>query len=154
MTDGAVLRQATPGDGAAVLHLWVSLFEDARAPVDDAWSDNAREWFTNSVGDADTARFPVIEVDGRIVATAVGTLELGVPNPWCPKGRTVRLANVFTRPSHRNRGFGTMLVLDIVAWARGIDADRVDLSAMAIGQRIYEKAGFVRTSAPRMKLTL
>ena len=28
-----------------------------------------------------TARFPVVEVDGVLVATAIGTLEIGVPNP-------------------------------------------------------------------------
>jgi GNAT superfamily N-acetyltransferase len=153
-SNGDVLRQATSRDRDAVLHLWASLFEDADAPVHDSWADSARGWFTDSVGEPDTARFPVIEVAGRIVATAIGSLEIGVPNPWCPRGRTVRLANVFTRPSHRNQGFATMLVLDIVTWARRISADRVDLSATAIGQRLYDKVGFVRTSAPRMKLVL
>ena len=47
-----------------------------------------------------------------------------------------------------------MLVLDVVTWARSIAADRVDLSATPIGQRIYEKLGFTVTSAPRMKLVL
>lgn len=53
-----------------------------------------------------------------------------------------------------NQGHGTMLVLDVVAWARSIAADRVDLSATPAGQRIYEKLGFTVTSAPRMKLIL
>ena len=96
----------------------------------------------------------MIEVDGDVVATAIGTLELGVPNPQCPRGRTVRLANVITAPEHRGRGYGTLLVGDVVEWARSIDADRVDLSATPAGQRIYEKAGFTLTKAPRMKLVL
>jgi len=45
-------------------------------------------------------------------------------------------------------------VLDVVAWARSIAADRVDLSATLAGQRLYEKLGFTKTSAPRMKLVL
>jgi GNAT superfamily N-acetyltransferase len=96
----------------------------------------------------------VIEVDGSIVATAIGTLELGVPNPQCPRGRTVRLANVITMPDHRGNGHATSLVHDVIEWARSIDADRVDLSATPSGQRVYDKAGFVLTSAPRMKLVL
>ena len=88
------------------------------------------------------------------MATAIGTLEIGVPNPQCVRGRTVRLANVITRPEYRGHGHGTTLVHDIVAWARSIAADRVDLSATPAGQRIYQKLGFTLTSAPRMKLVL
>jgi GNAT superfamily N-acetyltransferase len=96
----------------------------------------------------------VVEVDGCVVATAIGTLELGVPNPQCLRGRTVRLANVITLPEHRGRGYGSLLVREVIEWARSIDADRVDLGATPDGQRIYERAGFVPTSAPRMKLVL
>jgi GNAT superfamily N-acetyltransferase len=96
----------------------------------------------------------VIEVYGELVATAIGTLETGVPNPQCVRGRTVRLANVITLPEHRGQGHGSALVLDVVAWARSIAADRLDLSATPAGQRIYERLGFTLTSAPRMKLVL
>ena len=153
-SNGGVLRKATSRDSDAVLRLWASLFEDADSPVNQFWLNNAREWFTDSLSEPDTARFPVIEVAGQVVATAIGSIEIGVPNPWCPRGRTVRLANVFTRPSHRNQGFGTKLVLDVVDWARQVNADRVDLSATASGQRVYAKVGFVLTTAPRMKLVL
>jgi GNAT superfamily N-acetyltransferase len=96
----------------------------------------------------------VIEADGELIATAIGTLEIGVPSPLCVRGRTVRLANVITLPEHRGQGYGTTLVLDVLAWARTIDADRVDLSATPVGQRVYEKLGFTVTSAPRMKFVL
>ncbi|MGH8971531.1 MAG: GNAT family N-acetyltransferase [Actinomycetes bacterium] len=89
-----------------------------------------------------------------VIAAAIGTLELGVPNPHCDRGRTVRLANVITLPEHRGRGYGTLLVRDVIEWARSIDADRVDLSATPGGERIYEKVGFNLTKAPRMKLVL
>ena len=52
------------------------------------------------------------------------------------------------------KGFGTVLVRDVIEWARSIDADRVDLSATPDGQRIYEKVGFGLAKAPRMKLVL
>src|SRR4051812_36197780 len=100
------------------------------------------------------ARFSVIEYEGAIFGTAIGTLELGVPNPQCTKGRTVRLANVITVAKHRGRGYGTTLVLHVLDWARSVDADRVDLSATPEGQRLYAKVGFTLTSAPRMKLVL
>jgi GNAT superfamily N-acetyltransferase len=148
------LRTATAEDGPQLLRLWALLFDEGGATSEEPWKGHARAWFTQFVDDARSARFPLIEMDGEVVATAIGTLEIGVPSPQCVRGRTVRLANVITLPGHRGEGHGTMLVLDVIAWARSIAADRVDLSATPAGQRIYEKLGFVLTSAPRMKLVL
>jgi GNAT superfamily N-acetyltransferase len=157
-------RAATAADAPRLILLWALVFDadededqDADEDVSEpatGWKKHAHEWFTRSVEDRTTACFPVIEVDGDVVATAIGTLELGVPNPQCPRGRTVRLANVLTVPEHRGKGFGTLLVRDVIEWARSIDADRVDLSATPEGQRIYEKVGFDLAKAPRMKLVL
>jgi len=148
------LRTATHDDAPHVLRLWALLFDGDGAAHEEPWRRHARSWFAQLVGEPNLARFPVIDVDGQIVATAVGSLELGVPNPYCTKGRTVRLANLITHPEHRNTGYGTVVVDDIIEWARSIDADRIDLSATAQGQRIYERAGFVATTAPRLKLVL
>lgn len=148
------LRIADAHDVDQMIHLWALLFDEEAAGRERGWREQAREWFALSVGDPGNARFPVIDVDGELVATAIGTLEIGVPNPQCVKGRTVRLANVITLPAHRYRGHGTRLAQDVIDWARSIDADRVDLSATPEGQRIYEKLGFTHTSAPRMKLVL
>jgi len=151
-TNSVHLRAASADDGPSLLFLWAKVFNEDDSAVDEPWRTHAREWFDQFVDDGDCARFPVIEVNGDIVATAIGTLEIGVPNPQCPKGRAVRFANLITLPAYRGRGHGTTLVLDVVDWARGIDADRVDLSATPAGQRIYESVGFGMTSAPRMKL--
>ncbi len=147
-------RAATADDGPRLLSLWAILFDEEDSAAHEPWRTHARKWFDRFVDDASGARFPVIEVDGEIVATAIGTLEIGVPNPQCPKGRTVRLANVITLPEYRGHGHGTTLVVDVINWARVIDADRVDLGATPAGQHLYEKVGFTMTSAPRMKLVL
>jgi len=131
------LRVATVEDAPRLLSLWASLFDDDSAF--GPWRGHAEEWFERFAGDASSAWFPVVEVAGVVVAAAIGALEVGVPNPHCPRGRTVRLANVITVPGHRGRGYGTTLVLDVIRWAQLVDADRVDLSATPDGQRIYEK---------------
>jgi GNAT superfamily N-acetyltransferase len=152
--DNARLRTATTRDCVPLLDLWTLVFEDGNVAPEQPWKAHAADWFAGVVDDTSNARFPVIEIAGAIVATAIGTLELGVPNPQCTKGRTVRLANVITAAGHRGRGYATMLVLDVLDWARSIDADRVDLSATPEGRRLYEGLGFEMTSAPRMKLVL
>ncbi|MGX6605042.1 GNAT family N-acetyltransferase [Micromonosporaceae bacterium Da 78-11] len=151
MPTNGLVRPAVAGDCGELLDLWAMLFD---AAPDVPWRQHAAVWFRRLVGEPSSARFPVIEVDGAIVATAIGTLELGVPNPQCARGRTVRLMNVITLVGHRGHGHGTALVLDVLDWARSVEADRVDLSATPDGRRLYERLGFTMTSAPRMKLVL
>lgn len=148
------LRRARPADADQLLSLWDLLFADTDPPTAPVWKEHAHDWFAHHVADSTGTRLPVIDVRGSIVATAIGTVELGVPNPHCPRGRAVRLANVFTVPGHRGRGYATTLIRDVISWAETAGADRVDLSATPDGQRIYEQLGFTRTSAPRMKLVL
>jgi hypothetical protein len=100
------LRAADAGDSAQLLRLWGQLFYEGDLAPQERWRSHALEWFARFVDDAANAWFPVIEVDGELVSTAIGTLELGVPNPQCVKGRTVRLANVITLPEHRGHGYG------------------------------------------------
>jgi GNAT superfamily N-acetyltransferase len=139
-------------DVEALLALWRLLY--AGDVTGSGWTDHARQWFAGAVDAPDAARFPVVEVAGRIVGTAVGTLELGVPNPHCARGRSVRLAHLVVLPDHRGQGHGARLAADVVNWARAIGADRVDLSATDDGQRLYRRLGFTETTAPRMKLVL
>ena len=150
----ALLRPAVPSDLDRLVRLWSTVFDEGADHAEGPWQSRAREWFARVVDDPATARLPVVDAGGEVVATAIGTLELGVPNPYCPRGRTVRLANVVTAPDQRGRGYGTLLVRDVVEWARSIGADRVDLSATPDGQRLYERIGFELTTAPRMKLVL
>lgn len=151
---GADVRVADIGDAPQLLELWSLVYDDVDSSARPTWRNHARAWFAGVVGNGAIAHFPVVEIDGVIVATAIGTLELGVPNPHCPRGRAVRLANVITLPTHRGHGYATSLVAAVVDWARSVHADRIDLSATPAAQGIYERAGFVRTSAPRMKLVL
>jgi ribosomal protein S18 acetylase RimI-like enzyme len=106
------LRTAKAEDCAQLLRLWALLFEENGSTSEEPWKGYARAWFTRYVDDSRNARFPVIEAGGDLVAAAIGTLEIGVPNPQCARGRTVRLANVITLPEHRGRGHATMLALE------------------------------------------
>lgn len=151
---GEVLRAATIHDLGQLLRLWDLLFDEAGSGGHRPWRNHAQAWFERTVGDSRSAHLPVVETAGAVVATAIGTLEVGVPNPFCPRGRMVRLVNVFTLPEHRGKGHASALVHEVVEWARLVDADRVDLSATPQGQPVYARAGFVLTTAPRMKLVL
>jgi GNAT superfamily N-acetyltransferase len=155
MSSAGQLRVAAIDDWPQLLCLWAMLSDEDDSAGYQPWMSNAQAWFARLVGEPSLAHFPVVATDdGEILATAIGTLELGVPHPQSPQGRMVRLANVISLPEHRGEGYGTLVVRDVLGWARSIGADRVDLSTTPEGRRIYERAGFVLASAPRMKLML
>ncbi|NHN54770.1 hypothetical protein G9U51_03105 [Calidifontibacter sp. DB0510] len=87
-----MVRAARPSDADDLIELWTLLFEPSA--TDHVWRDAARDWFEAVVADRHTNCFPVIEVGGAPVATAIGTLDIGVPSPFCLHGRTVQLKNV------------------------------------------------------------
>lgn len=149
------LRAARAEDVNQLLTLWELLYDESGIdPAAALWKLNARTWFAESIDNPTSARIPVIVLGEEVVAAAIGTVECGVPNPHCPRGRSVRVANVITLPQHRGQGYASTLLRDVIAWARTVQADRVDLSATRQGQQLYARLGFTTTSAPRMKFIL
>lgn len=135
-------------DCGDLVRLWALLFDRVAATTAEPWRHHAADWFARLVDDPRRARFPVIEVDGTIVATAIGALQSSTGR------RTVRLMNVITLAEHRGHGFATALVLDVLTWARSITADDVEVSATPDAVSLYTRLGFLPTSAARMRLAL
>ena len=121
------IRAAKAADAPQLLLLWALLHDEGDPDPTTPWKKHAREWFIRSVDDRANACFPVIEVDGKIFASAIRTLAIGVPNPHCS----------MDEPCGLRTSSGCQSTV-----------------ATPDGQRIYEKAGFILTRAPRMKLGL
>ena len=101
------LRTAKAEDDARLLRLWAFLFDEGGTTSEEPLKSHARERFTRHVDDTRNARFPAIEVDGEHIATAVGTLEIGVPSPQVrPEGHCAPRERYYpaqaSRPGARN----------------------------------------------------
>jgi|ERR1700682_4626380 len=90
-------------------------------------------------------------------ATVVGgagiQLQPILPRPLSPskigEGRQGTIINVFTEPEWRRRGIGSLLMREIMAWARSEDLERILLHASAEGRPVYQKLGFVESNEMR-----
>jgi GNAT superfamily N-acetyltransferase len=94
---------------------------------DPSWRENAHEWFSSRLDDPNY-HFAVVEVDGTVVACAVGAVRDAAPSPAAPEGRDVLVNNVSTAPPFRGRGYGRMAFDSVMVWARelGIRPRRID----------------------------
>ena len=98
------------------------------------------------------------EQPGSILAGAGVQLRRVLPHPageppemTIADGRHAIIINVFTEPEWRRHGLATLLLREIIAWARNERLDRLVLHASDEGRSIYERLGFIQTNEMRFK---
>jgi len=94
----------------------------------------------------------------RIVAGAGVQLRRVLPHPageapeiMIAEGRHAIIINVFTEPEWRRRGLASLLLREIIAWARKERLDRLVLHASGEGRLVYERLGFIQTNEMRFR---
>jgi len=153
---GVVVREATPADAAAMVQLRAVMFETMGTPPEEVagagWRRAAHRWFTEHVGDG-RVHVVVAEVDGAVVAGAVGEVTTLIPGPTNPNGSVGLVSNVATLHAHRGRGLASAVTDALLTWfVERTDVTRVDLFATPGGARIYEPRGFTVRAFPPMSL--
>jgi len=94
------------------------------------------------------------EVGTDVVCAAFLLVESCPSTREIPRGRLGKIIDVYTYPRYRRQGYATQILERIIAEARTLDLDAIDLEATNIGRTVYERLGFsVREFAP-MRLVL
>ncbi|MFB7842412.1 GNAT family N-acetyltransferase [Microbacterium sp. NPDC056052] len=138
----------------ALVELRAEMFEAMGVANEGAaWREAARSWFETHLSDRAVGVF-VADVDGVVVACALGVIRAGLPSPAVVDGRDVAVSNVVTRSGWRGRGNGRAVFDAVIAWAREDGVTRAELMATSDGRRIYERAGFAPTEHPAMRAML
>jgi GNAT superfamily N-acetyltransferase len=153
VTNG-VIRMAQGTDVRSLVELREHMFAAMGVTSPDpTWRENAYEWFSSRLDDPNY-HFAVVEVDGTVVACAVGAVRDAAPSPAAPEGRDVLVNNVSTAPPFRGRGYGRMAFDSVMVWARELGIRRAELMATAVRRGMYERAGFRDTQFPAMRARL
>ncbi len=87
--------------------------------------------------------FAYVIREGRSIVSCAFLLIVEKPmSPAFPNGKTGIVLNVYTRPSHRRRGFAGRIMAALTDAARAMDLSVVELKATQDGYPLYCKAGF------------
>lgn len=148
-----VVREAIDADVDAWVELRAEMFRSMGVEVDASdWRVEARRWF---FARTDDVRIVVAEIDGEVVATAMGERRHRAPSPASPHGLEVLVSNVSTLAGARGRGHGGAVLEELMRWVREESgAERAELFATGDGQRLYERVGFAVHAWPAMRLGL
>jgi N-acetylglutamate synthase-like GNAT family acetyltransferase len=140
-----VIRDATAGDAEAIAALLADAFvefEPLYTPDGFRATTPGREEISQRFTDGPTW---VVEQEGRVAGTVSAVVR--------PDGVYVR--SMAVAPSARGGGIGRRLLNHVQDFAAAQDRDRLYLSTtpfLSSAIRLYEQAGFVRTSAPPYEL--
>lgn len=150
-----MLRRATVDDIPALVELQALLFaEMGHAHVSaPAWRDPAAAWLAQRLGSE--VCVSVVEVEGALVACALGYLHTAPPSPSSITDVRGHISNVITVEGHRSRGYARACVEALLEWFRDeTSAEVVDLSASKDGLALYESMGWRRRDDPTMRLQI
>jgi GNAT superfamily N-acetyltransferase len=97
-----------------------------------------------------------------LVETSTGTIAAGggmtiipwPPGPTYPGDRLAFVYNVFTEPTHRQRGLAKLVMHAMHAYCREQGIRCLALNASAFGQPLYESLGYAVSPSPMMFLAL
>lgn len=99
------------------------------------------EFFTQTFSSGQHIEF-VAEEDGVIVATLGASCYYQLPDYKCLNGRSMRIFNVYTLQSYRNRGIATKLLDFSIDHLKKSGYGRISLHSSTQGMSLYEKRGF------------
>ena len=140
-----LIRKAVPGDLPAVLGLFEALARHQRDwrvfPPREGFSSSMAGRFREALADRDSML--VVAADGdEVVGMAMG--ELNRPSSVSDE-LAVELTTVFVRPSHRRRGLGRALTVEVARFARSRGVERVTLRTFSQNRgalRAWSHLGF------------
>lgn len=134
MIEGLIIRDARPGDEAALANLAAQLGYPSRAETVAA---RIVKYFGNA-----EERVIVGELDGRVAAWTSAALVDHFYTPRC-----VEISGLVVDASLRGRGIGAALLDEVKRWAAELGVATVRLRANVVraeAHRFYERQGFAR----------
>lgn len=158
LSEAPVFRDATPDDVVTLVALRALMFTAMGTPTDVVsaapWQFEANAWFRANLGRR-RVKVVVAEVDGTVVACAMGVVVHWPPSPTTPTGAAGVLQNVATFPEYRGQGLAAACVDAVLLWFRhATDVGTVELFATPEGRPMYERRGFVEHEFATLRLSL
>ena len=84
----------------------------------------------------------VIREDDTIVSCAFLLIVMKPMSPAFINGKTATVLNVYTLPAYRRRGYARMLMNAMIADAKELNIDVIELKATEDGYGLYRSVGF------------
>jgi GNAT superfamily N-acetyltransferase len=154
MSQGLLIRQATPGDIPALLHHRQGMYEDMGykdAEQMSAMRGVCQPYLAQSLATGTIQAWLACEGE-KVVAGGMVLISPWPAHPYDQQCRRATILNMFTEPEFRRRGIARRLMQIMIEWCRNQGFVHVTLHASDEGRPLYEELGFVATNEMRLAL--
>lgn len=151
-----VIRRATDADLDTLTEQRVSIYREIFPGSDldfDAYGRRYKKWARRMMRRKVLISFVVTESSGKAVAGGSLWIRENQPSPRYPGTGMPYLMSMYTEPEFRGMGLASLVVKGAIAWAREHHYPRMNLHASEMGEPVYAKLGFERTTEMRLILS-
>ena len=149
------VRPATISDIPDLITHRAAMFREMGIPAQfDEMAIAGESWLRHAIP-AHTYRAWVAETPAEgVVASAALIVMPWPPGPISMDPRCGMIFNVYTLPTHRQRGLARRLIETLHEWCRAEGLERVVLNASVFGKPLYDSMGYVVSDEPMMRFKL
>ena len=149
------MRRATADDIEELIRLAsVMLAAMGHDPSPEGWRQAARDLVPIDFEAGTKAAFVVDhpDGDGRLIASAAGSITQWFPTVFNADGRYGYVQWVATDPEFRRRGHSRAVMVALLDWFRARGVALVDLRATTDAEILYRSLGFTDVDTPTLRL--
>jgi GNAT superfamily N-acetyltransferase len=150
------IREATEADLPILAGQRISMFREmATDPLQldlGAYAKRYISWARRMMRRKKLVCFLVTDSRGNPVAGGGLLLREIIPSPRYPGTEQPYLLSMYTDPASRRKGLATMIVRHSIEWSRARGYPRLNLHASEMGEPVYARLGFERTTEMRLAL--
>jgi GNAT superfamily N-acetyltransferase len=117
-----------------------------------AYEKRFKSWAREMLRQKRFVPFVVTDASGKAVAGGSLWLRENLPSPRYQGTLQPYLMSMFTEKAHRRKGLATMIVKEAIEWSKKHGYSRLTLHASEMGEPVYAKQGFERTTEMRLFL--
>jgi GNAT superfamily N-acetyltransferase len=154
---GTQARRATANDIDELIRLAaVMLASMGHDPSPEDWRRASRDVLPHDFDAGTKAAFVVDhpDGDGRLIASAAGSITQWFPTVFNAGGRYGYVQWVATDPEFRRRGYSRAAMVALLDWFRDRNVPLVDLRATADAEILYRSLGFTDVDSPTLRLQI
>lgn len=149
------IRKATEADLDILVEQRISMYRDMLIGIRPNFRGYRRRygaWALNLMKRKKLISFLVTDSKGFHVAGGSIWIREVQPSPRYEGTEQPYLMSMYTDPRYRGKGLATMLVKHTIKWSREHGYPRLSLHASNMGEPVYAKEGFERTTEMRLNL--
>ena len=117
-----------------------------------AYGRRFKSWAREMLKQKRLVPFVVTDASGKAVAGGSLWLRENLPSPRYRGTLQPYLMSMFTEQAYRRKGLATMIVKEAIEWSKKHGYSRLTLHASEMGEPVYAKQGFERTTEMRLFL--